>query len=53
MEEKMIGNFREADSLAFNPHKWMGTNFDCSAWLLVEETARSLKNNNPLNPEKA
>jgi aromatic-L-amino-acid decarboxylase len=25
-----------ADSYAFNPHKWMFTNFDCSAWYVKD-----------------
>jgi len=25
-----------ADSLVFNPHKWMFTNFDCSAWYVKD-----------------
>ncbi|MBP6978859.1 MAG: pyridoxal-dependent decarboxylase [Bacteroidales bacterium] len=30
----MIGGIEDADSFVFNPHKWMFTNFDCSAYFI-------------------
>jgi len=30
----MIAGIKDADSLVFNPHKWMFTNFDCSAYFV-------------------
>ena len=30
----MIEGIRKADSYVFNPHKWMFTNFDCSAYFV-------------------
>ena len=29
-----VPDYRQADSLVFNPHKWMLTNFDCSAFFV-------------------
>jgi aromatic-L-amino-acid decarboxylase len=29
-----IQNYRKADSFVFNPHKWLLTNFDCSAFFV-------------------
>ena len=29
----ILGGAEKADSLVFNPHKWLFTNFDCSAYL--------------------
>ena len=31
---KLFRKLSEADSLVFNPHKWMFTNFDCSAFFV-------------------
>ncbi|MBN2698239.1 MAG: aspartate aminotransferase family protein [Bacteroidales bacterium] len=33
---KMIKGIEEANSFVFNPHKWMFTNFDCSAYFVKE-----------------
>jgi aromatic-L-amino-acid/L-tryptophan decarboxylase len=30
----MADGIEYADSLVFNPHKWMFTNFDCSAYFV-------------------
>ena len=35
----MIKGIEHADSLVFNPHKWMFTNFDCSAYFVKEKSA--------------
>jgi aromatic-L-amino-acid/L-tryptophan decarboxylase len=32
-----IHGFHQADSLVFNPHKWMFTNFDCSAFFVKDK----------------
>jgi aromatic-L-amino-acid decarboxylase len=32
----MIGGAEQADSFVFNPHKWMFTNFDCSAYFVKD-----------------
>lgn len=32
----MIKGIEDADSLVFNPHKWMFTNFDCSAYFVKD-----------------
>ena len=39
----------EADSFVFNPHKWMFTNFDCTAYFVPD--AESLKQTFTLVPE--
>lgn len=33
----MNAGIRQADSFVFNPHKWMFTNFDCSAFYVKDE----------------
>ncbi|GAG66232.1 unnamed protein product, partial [marine sediment metagenome] len=33
----MIDGIEQADSFVFNPHKWMFTNFDCSAYFVKEK----------------
>ena len=33
----MIDGIEKADSFVFNPHKWMFTNFDCSAYFVKEK----------------
>jgi aromatic-L-amino-acid decarboxylase len=33
----MIDGIEEADSFYFNPHKWMFTNFDCSAYFVKDK----------------
>ncbi|MBK7213447.1 MAG: aminotransferase class V-fold PLP-dependent enzyme [Bacteroidales bacterium] len=33
----MIEGIEQADSLVFNPHKWMFTNFDCSAYFVRDK----------------
>jgi aromatic-L-amino-acid decarboxylase len=35
----MIEGIEEADSFVFNPHKWMFTNFDCSAYFIKDKNA--------------
>ena len=35
----MIEGAEEADSFVFNPHKWMFTNFDCSAYFVKDAEA--------------
>jgi aromatic-L-amino-acid decarboxylase len=35
----MIKGIELADSFVFNPHKWMFTNFDCSAYLVKDKEA--------------
>jgi aromatic-L-amino-acid decarboxylase len=35
----MIAGIEYADSLVFNPHKWMFTNFDCSAYFVRDKEA--------------
>ncbi len=35
----MIDGIEEADSFVFNPHKWMFTNFDCSAYFVKDKAA--------------
>ncbi len=41
LEEKraMLKGVERADSFVFNPHKWMLTNFDCSAYFVKDEEA--------------
>ena len=34
---KFIEGIEEADSYVFNPHKWMFTNFDCSAYFVKDK----------------
>jgi aromatic-L-amino-acid/L-tryptophan decarboxylase len=33
----MIKGIEQADSFVFNPHKWLFTNFDCSAYFVKEK----------------
>ncbi len=35
----MIDGIRSVDSFVFNPHKWMFTNFDCSAYFVKDARA--------------
>jgi aromatic-L-amino-acid decarboxylase len=35
----MIQGIENVDSLVFNPHKWMFTNFDCSAYFVKDKAA--------------
>jgi len=35
----MIKGIEKADSYVFNPHKWMFTNFDCSAYFVKDKEA--------------
>lgn len=35
----MINGIEHADSFVFNPHKWMFTNFDCSAYFVKDKEA--------------
>jgi len=35
----MINGIEDADSFVFNPHKWMFTNFDCSAYFVKDREA--------------
>jgi aromatic-L-amino-acid/L-tryptophan decarboxylase len=35
----MIEGIENADSFVFNPHKWMFTNFDCSAYFVKDKEA--------------
>ncbi len=36
---KYIEGIEEVDSYVFNPHKWMFTNFDCSAYFVKDKAA--------------
>lgn len=45
----MIKGIEHADSLVFNPHKWLFTNFDCSAYFVKD--SESLINTFKLVPE--
>lgn len=45
----MIEGIEKADSFVFNPHKWMFTNFDCSAYFVKDKQA--LINTFAINPE--
>jgi aromatic-L-amino-acid decarboxylase len=35
----MVEGIEDVDSFVFNPHKWMFTNFDCSAYFVKDKTA--------------
>jgi aromatic-L-amino-acid/L-tryptophan decarboxylase len=35
----MIRGIEQVDTLVFNPHKWMFTNFDCSAYFVKDKAA--------------
>lgn len=45
----LLDGIELADSFVFNPHKWMFTNFDCSAFFIKDTT--SLINTFQMNPE--
>jgi aromatic-L-amino-acid decarboxylase len=45
----MINGIEKVDSFVFNPHKWMFTNFDCSAYFVKDKEA--LINTFRINPE--
>ena len=45
----MIDGIEKADSFVFNPHKWMFTNFDCSAYFVRDK--ESLIKTFSINPE--
>jgi aromatic-L-amino-acid/L-tryptophan decarboxylase len=45
----MIRGIEKVDSFVFNPHKWMFTNFDCSAYFVKDKEA--LINTFSINPE--
>jgi len=45
----MIGGIESVDTLVFNPHKWLFTNFDCSAYFVRDKKA--LTNTFQLIPE--
>jgi aromatic-L-amino-acid/L-tryptophan decarboxylase len=45
----MIDGIKHVDSLVFNPHKWMFTNFDCSAYFVQD--AESLVRTFEILPE--
>ena len=45
----MIKGIEQADSFVFNPHKWLFTNFDCSAYFVKD--SESLINTFKLVPE--
>jgi len=45
----MIEGIEQADSLVFNPHKWMFTNFDCSVYYVKDKDA--LINTFSIKPE--
>ena len=45
----MIDGIEQVDSFVFNPHKWMFTNFDCSAYYVKDRNA--LINTFSINPE--
>ena len=37
--QKLINGIEKADSFVFNPHKWLLTNFDCSAYFVKDADA--------------
>ncbi len=37
--QDLISGLEHADSLVFNPHKWLFTNFDCSAYFVKDKNA--------------
>ena len=45
----MINGIEKSDSFVFNPHKWMFTNFDCSAYYVKDKEA--LIKTFSINPE--
>ena len=47
--QKLINGIEKADSFVFNPHKWLLTNFDCSAYFVKD--ANALVNTFAILPE--
>ncbi len=47
--QDLIIGIERADSFVFNPHKWLFTNFDCSAYFVKD--AEALKNTFAILPE--
>ncbi len=47
--QDLITGIERADSFVFNPHKWLFTNFDCSAYFVKD--AEALKNTFAILPE--
>lgn len=47
--QHLIEGIENADSFVFNPHKWLFTNFDCSAYFVKDSAA--LKNTFAILPE--
>ncbi len=47
--QELIAGIDRADSFVFNPHKWLFTNFDCSAYFVKD--AEALKNTFAILPE--
>jgi aromatic-L-amino-acid decarboxylase len=45
----ILEGIEQADSLVFNPHKWLLTNFDCSAYFVKDQ--RHLQATMTINPE--
>jgi aromatic-L-amino-acid decarboxylase len=37
--QELIKGIEDADSFVFNPHKWLFTNFDCSAYFVKDKNA--------------
>ncbi len=37
--QDLINGLEDADSLVFNPHKWLFTNFDCTAYFVKDKNA--------------
>lgn len=37
--QHLVAGLEKADSLVFNPHKWMFTNFDCTAYFVKDAAA--------------
>ncbi|MFT4566857.1 MAG: aromatic-L-amino-acid decarboxylase [Saprospiraceae bacterium] len=37
--QDLIDGLEDADSLVFNPHKWLFTNFDCTAYFVKDKNA--------------
>lgn len=47
--QSLITGIEKADSFVFNPHKWLNTNFDCSAYFVKD--AEALVNTFAILPE--
>src|SRR5690606_31627048 len=47
--KRITDGIENADSFVFNPHKWMFTNFDCSAYFVKDKS--SLIKTFEINPE--